>query len=221
MTTSAEVTPPTEPSPTPAPLLIDRRLPTFDVTLIEHVVVDADVPTTWQALSELDLLQVHTPLLAAAMRVRMLPTAVARVLGRPRPPEPEIPELKLRGEGPGLPGWLPLGEVPGTEIVFGSVGRFWQAEIDWYAVEGMVPEDFAAFDEPGWGRIAANFSLRSYGLSRTLVSYEARTATPDAATARRFHRYWLLVRPFVGHIMRATLATLRTDAERAAARRSG
>jgi len=77
----------------------------------------------------------------------------------------------------------------------------------------MTPDRFAAFEEPGWGRIAANFTLRPYGRRRTLVSYEARTATGDPDAARRFARYWRLVRPFVGHIMRATLATLRRDAE--------
>jgi hypothetical protein len=198
-----------------AELLIDVCLPGFDTTAREHLVVEADLATTWQALCDLDLMQVHTPLMDVALQVRLLPGVVARALGRQRPPEPEIPELKLRGEGPGLPGWLPLGEVPGREIAFGAVGRFWQPDIDWYDVAGMGPEDFAAFAEPGWGRIAASLSLRPYGRTRTLVSYEARTATPDPASARRFRSYWLLVRPFVGHILRAVLASLRDDAERA------
>jgi hypothetical protein len=215
MTVIAETTedPPVVPA---TELLIDRCLPEFDTTLREHLVVDADAATTWRALCDLDLVQVHTPLMDAALRVRMLPGAVAQALGRPRPPEPEVPELRLRGEGPGLPGWLPLGEVPGREIAFGAVGRFWKPDIDWYDVAGMGPEDFAAFTEPGWGRIAASFSLRRYGRTRTLVSYEARTATPDPASARRFRAYWMLVRPFVGHILRAALASLQDDAERAA-----
>jgi hypothetical protein len=37
------------------------------------------------------------------------------------------------------------------------------------------------------------------------------TTSADAHAA--FARYWWLVRPFVGHIMRATLATIRRDAE--------
>ena len=77
----------------------------------------------------------------------------------------------------------------------------------------MTPEQFAAFAEPGWGRIAAGISLRPFGDTRTLVSYEARTATHDPAAARGFERYWRLVRPFVGTIMRATLRAVRDSAE--------
>ncbi len=200
-------------------LLVDRYLPAFDTTIIEHRVMTADPATTWQALAELDLMQVHTPLMDAALKVRGLPATVASAMGRQRPPPPPPPELKLRGDGPGLPGWLPLGEVDGQEIAFGAVGRFWQPEIEWFDVEGMTPEDFAAFAEPGWGRIGASFSLRPYGLTRTLASYEARTATPDADSAKRFRRYWGIVSPFVGHIMRAALDALAEDAERHAKHR--
>ena len=195
-------------------MLIDRYLPRFDVTLVEHLVVDADLATTWAALQDLDLMQVHTPLMDAAFAVRELPERIAARAGRARPPSPPPPELKLSGDGPGLEGWLSLGDDPPREVAFGAIGRFWQPDIDWYDVSAMTPEAFGAFDEPGWGRLAANFSLRHYGDPRTLVSYEARTTTPDAASARRFGRYWMLVRPFVGHIMRAALSALGEDARR-------
>jgi len=41
-------------------ILIDRCLPDFDVTLIEHTVVNADISTTWRALMDLDLLDVRS-----------------------------------------------------------------------------------------------------------------------------------------------------------------
>lgn len=193
----------------PVDMLIDRFLPRFDVTLIEHAVADADVATTWQALRDLDLMQVHTPLMDAAMFVRGLPAR----FGRAARPEPPPQRLLLTGGGPDLEGWLSLGETPEREIAFGAVGRFWRPDIEWYDVSGMTPQQFAAFDEPGWGRIAANFSLRPYGAGRTLISYEARTATGDPRVARRFRLYWALVRPFVRHIMRAALTSVRRSAE--------
>lgn len=203
-------------APGPGEMLIDRYLPEFDVTLIEHLVVDAEPVATWRALQDLDLMQVHSPLLDAAFFVRGLPVKVSGWFGRTGQTPPSPPELKLMGDGLGMDGWLALGEVTGREIAFGAVGRFWRPNIAWYDVRGMTPERFAAFREPGWGRIAANFSLRQYGAARTLISYEARTATADPDAARDFARYWTVIRPFVGHVMKAALAAVRRDAERPA-----
>jgi hypothetical protein len=209
-------------SAAPTEMLIDRYLPRFEVTLIEHTVATADVATTWQALRELDLMQVHTPLMDAAVAARGLPDRVGRRLRRTQaPPTPPPQRLTLTGDGPEMEGWLSLGEIPEREIAFGAIGRFWQPDIQWYDVSGMSPQRFGEFAEPGWGRIAANFSLRPYGTPRTLISYEARTATADPDAARRFGRYWLLIRPFVGHIMRATLDSVRQDAERRAGGKAG
>lgn len=80
-------------------LLLDRWLPHDDETVREHRVVDARPATTWQALQALDLMQVHTPLLDAAMYARGLPSALGTRLGR-RPPAAAPPELLLlNGEG--------------------------------------------------------------------------------------------------------------------------
>ncbi|MFR9803102.1 hypothetical protein ACL02T_12465 [Pseudonocardia sp. RS010] len=207
----------TQSTPATAPvaateMLIDRYLPRFDRTIVEHTVAEADVAATWQALCALDLGRVHSPVTDAAMSARGLPDRLARVRGRPAAAPPPV-RLPLRG-GPPLPGWLSLGEVAGHEIALGAIGRFWRPVIEWYDVSAMTPEEFGAFADPDWGRIAANFSLRPYGTSRTLISYEARTLVPEPDAARRFTRYWTLVRPFVGHIMRAALATVAADAVR-------
>jgi hypothetical protein len=39
--------------------------------------------------------------------------------------------------------------------------------------------------------------------------------TTDPDSQRRFLRYWWLIRPFVGHIMRATLKKVKANAEAA------
>jgi hypothetical protein len=192
-------------------MLIDRFLPTFAFDIVESVVIDADVATTWRALLDTDLMQVHTPLMDAAFWVRGLPVRVTTALGRTPPAAPPPASLKLGGEID-LEGWVGLGTAEQREVAFGAVGRFWEPNITWKQMAS--PEEFAAFDEPGWGKIAANFSLRPYGAHRTLLSYEARTATPDPDSRRRFARYWRLVRPFVGHIMRAALHEVRAIAER-------
>lgn len=203
---------PAGPVTRPAELLIDRYLPRYDVGLVEHILAEADLATTWQALCELDLAQVHTPLVDAALYARGLPERVAARFGRAAAPEAPA-RLPVGGGGPPMEGWLSLGELDEREIALGAVGRFWQPAIRWYDVTGMTPAAFAAFTEPGWGRIAANFTVLAYTPTRTLVSYEVRTATSDPDSERRFARYWTLIRPFVGHILRAALAAVRSDAQ--------
>jgi len=200
-------------------VLIDEVLPEHDAAIAVHRVVPAEPATVLLAARSLDLLEVHTPLLDAAMWVRGLP---ARLAGRAEP----VPDRLVIGDG-ALPGWSVLAEAE-DELVFGAVGRFWQPVIEWLPV---APADFAGFSVPGWGKIAANFSVRPYG-SDTLLSYECRTKLTDPLSRRQFVRYWWLVRPFVAHILRATLAaidararyhpvTARSSAANDSARNSG
>ncbi len=183
-------------------LLIDAVMPTYDAGIAEHVIVDADPATTFAAVRDLDLLTVHAPLLDLSMWVRGLP---ARMAGHaaPRPPALVI------GPDMGLPGWVFLGERPDREVAFGAVGKFWQPAIEW---RDVTATEFREFGEPGWGKIAANFCVLPYGASATLLTYECRTLTTDPASRRRFLRYWRLVRPFVGHVLRATIRQIRTNA---------
>lgn len=187
-------------------MLIESAVRTYDAVITEHVVVAAHPSTTFQAARALDFLSVRTPLLTASMWIRDLP---ARFLGRAAPPPPRL----VLAENVGLPGWLLLGERPNREIAFGAVGKFWQPLIEW---RDVARADFDAFAEPGWGKIAANFSMAPYGASHTLLSYQCRTVTTDPDSRRRFTRYWWLIRPFVAHIMRATLKAIKADAEVAA-----
>ena len=184
-------------------LLIDSAMPTYDAAIAEHIIVAADPATTFAAARGLDLLTVHSPLLDLSMWLRGLP---ARLSGTPAP---RIPNLVI-GEDMGLPGWMFLGQRLNREIAFGAVGRFWQPTIEW---RDVAAADFRGFDEPGWGKIAANFSVLRYSASATLLTYECRTVTTDPDSRRQFLRYWWLIRPVVGHIMRATLRQINTNAE--------
>lgn len=185
--------------------IIESTMPTYDARLAVQVIVPAGVDATFHAARNVDFLRVRSPLLTASMWIRGLPARLAHEA----PPAP--PRLVL-AEGIGLPGWLLLGEEPNREIAFGAVGRFWQPVIEWRDVPRA---DFPTFAEPGWGKIAANFAVVPHGPGSSLLSYECRTATTDPDSRRRFHRYWWLIRPFVAHIMRATVDTITADAQRA------
>jgi hypothetical protein len=191
-------------------VLLDEVMPTFDVSEAAHTVVPADMHDTFTRARNLDFLRVRTPLLVAAMWVRGLPARLAHRA------DDVPPTLVLSDES--MPGWVLLGERPDDEIAFGAVGVFWHPQIEWHDV---ARDDFADFAEPGYGKIACNFSVRPYGAHATLLSYECRTATTDSESRRAFARYWKVVRPFVGHVMRATVATIRADAELRPADRAG
>jgi len=185
-------------------MILDEMLPYPDVSIDESAVIAAGPARTFDSVRELDLMTVRTPLLTASMWVRGLPDHL-------RGKAPETPErLTLVGEdGSGLPGWLLLGQR-GNEICLGAVGRFWTPSIEW---RPTTLEEFATFAEPGWGKIATSLSVRPYGEGHSVLTYECRTATYDEQSRRAFARYWRLIRPFVGHIMRATVHTVRANAE--------
>jgi hypothetical protein len=198
-----------------AEMLIDAILPDFDATIIEHIVIDASPGVVYEAAREMDFMQIHSPLVDAVMAARGLPARIGRrVRGRQAPP-PE-PAMRLADlfdgsvDRSGLDGWLALGEVPGRELVFGAIGKVWQADIGWKPVTADVFRDFA---EPDFAKIAVGFSIREYGAERSLLSYEARTAGTDDDSRRKFLRYWWIVRRFVHFVMRAAVVTVKDLAE--------
>ena len=184
-------------------MLIDQFMPRWDVTIAAHTIVRRDPATTFRAAVDLDFMSVHTPLLDLAMWARGVP---ARITGRAAEPPPRL----VLGKGDPLPGWLVLGERADRELVFGAVGKFWQPSIEW---RDLSTGAFTAFDEPGWGKIAANFSVMPYGAGSTLLTYECRTVTTDDVSRGKFMRYWQLGRPVIAHIFRATVNTIRANAE--------
>lgn len=188
-------------------MLIDDYLPEYDVTAVRHTVVEADPETTYRAAMTANLLDLG-PIVRTLGWLRIAPTAVIeRTRGRRSEPLPD--RLTFRDIGDSDE-WVRLAEEPGEEFVFGAVGKFWQPAIEWRAVD---PEEFADFDEPGYGKIAAALSVRPYGDGRTLLSYEARTTTTDADSRRRFRRYWRLIGPFAGYLMGKALERMAADAE--------
>jgi hypothetical protein len=191
----------------PTRLLLDELAGSADTSIAAHTIVDATPEDTFRAAKSLDLLQVRTPLLTASFWVRALP---ARLLGRDGP---ELPGPLTLERDLGIPGWMKLGERPGREIDFGAVGVFWEPVIRWNL--DVTASQFATFDEPGWGKIACSYSVADYG-RRSLLTYECRTTITDDDSRAKFDRYWWLVRPFVQHVMRATVRTIAADAERAA-----
>lgn len=202
-----------------SPLLIDQLMPNHHASRVELAVVGADPGPTYEAVRELDFLSVHSPLMDAATWARGLPERIAVAFGRhepsPTPAAMRLSEMFDRGDDEPRPDdamamWMPLAEAPGRELVFGAVGRFWQPHIEWKHLESHM---FGAFGEPGWGKIAAALRVAPFGVERSIVTYEARTVMTDEASRTKFMRYWALVSPFVGSVLRSVLRAAKEAAE--------
>jgi hypothetical protein len=75
-----------------------------------------------------------------------------------------------------------------------------------------VVEDFVAFAEPGYAKMAMDLRAVPDGDGARLET-ETRIYLTDASARRRFGAYWLVVRPFSGVVRRGWLRAARRRAE--------
>jgi hypothetical protein len=204
----------TRPSPVLRPLL-----PRPHASRIEVRVVSAPIAAVYDAALETDFLDAVSNhiVVRALFGTRAVWERVASMVRRrtyspPAPPaEMRLLDLDHRGA------WVALGESAPREIAFGAIGRFWAGETRWLDIDAV---DFAAFSAPGYAKIGCSLELASLDGGRTQLAYSALTLATDEPSQRAFMRYWRLVSPFVGMVMRATLAEIARNAERAGARRA-
>ncbi|HEY6223133.1 MAG TPA: hypothetical protein VIW26_05080 [Gemmatimonadales bacterium] len=189
-------------------MLIDRCLRCFDVTLACETTIRALPSEVYEAMLGTDL---RDPLVNALFALREMPLRIARRLHR-EPPPPAAPAVTFGDIAKG-PIWVRLAEEPGVELVVGSIGRFWQKDYGW---QPIAADRFEAFQEPGYAKVVLSLAVLPSLAGLTLLRYEARTATTDAMAARRFRRYWRLIRPGVALVMRRALRRIKEQAERCA-----
>lgn len=193
-------------------MLLDGLMPDFDAVRIEHLVVAGELADVYAAAREADLLDawrgsrtVRVLFSARALGERLVAFARRRAPVAPA----QLDSLRL-ADLPAQGDWVLLGEAPPEEISFGVIGRFWAGETVWERIDAA---DFASFDRPGRARIGCSILLHPAGAGRTLVSYECRTQGTDRPSTEGFLRYWRLLSPFIGFVMRAQLRTIARACE--------
>lgn len=180
--------------------LLDRFMPSWEVAERHAVEIDAPADATWDAARRLDLNR--SPLIRAIFALRSVP---ARLRGFV--PEPEARSLLEETQALG---WRVLAETPGRAVVLGAVARAWEADVEF---RGLAPDEFIAFDEPGYVKIAWTLEAEPLGPGRSRFVTRTRVTTTDAAARERFRRYWAVVSPGVRLIRRASLPLVKRDAE--------
>jgi len=188
-------------------LLIDQFLPRYDFAVVHAQVFRVPPEVCLRAARNVDLFR-H-PAIRVLLDLRALPQrAASRVTGR-RDGGDHVPAAMFRVEDMTRYGWDLLGENP-SEIVLGQIGRPWKAA---GAAAGPVvaPAAFATYDKPGYAKLAFSLRVDPRGTTSSILTMETRVALTDAASLRRFRRYWMVIGPFSGLIRRVALRLLDTD----------
>ncbi|GLY38209.1 hypothetical protein Amsp01_042330 [Amycolatopsis sp. NBRC 101858] len=190
-------------------LLIDHFLPHPHFEVVRTTIVDAPVKETYAAARELDFTDVRGGVVSAAGWLRMLPERWHhRRHGPPRRPTRLTPDDLDAGSE-----WALLGDRPGGEFALGVAGKFWQPVITWRRVEA---DDFAAFDEAGYGKLVLAVSVFPYGPHRTLLTAHTRVRMSDPESWLKFRRSWRLSRPAIGSVHTALVRTVAANARQRA-----
>ena len=182
--------------------LLDLFMPACDIVERHHVQVDAPAALTLTAAGEADLF--GAPVVRAIIRARELLLG-ARPDARRRP-------RGLLAEAESL-GWVVLAEAPGREIVLGAVTQPWEADVTFRSVS---PELFAAFNEPGYVKIAWTLRADPVGADKSIFRTETRAVATDPVARARFRRYWSFLSPGIVLIRRMSLGLVKAEAERRA-----
>jgi hypothetical protein len=180
---------------------LDRFLPEYEVREVHDTKVRAPADLTFSVAQELDMQQ--SPLVKAIFTGRELLMGGTRSRRQPQSFLSEMTAL----------GWRVLFEEPGQHLVMGAVTQPWKAEVQF---RGLPPEEFAAFSEPGYAKIAWTLQAEPLSDTTSLLRTETRVLTTDPESHRRFRRYWALVAPGVVLIRREMLRLVRREAERRA-----
>jgi hypothetical protein len=190
--------------------ILDDRMPAWDARRVERRVIAAPLAVVLHAANTADFLDAvrQSPLVRALFALRSTAERLASALRRrpfaEPPPPPSLRPVDLPDHGE----WVRLGQGP-SEIAFGVIGRFWGGETRWTEIEGA---EFGRFSRPGFAKIGCHLHLTALSERHTLLVYEARTLATDPASRRAFLRYWPVVSPFVGIVMRSTLRVIERNA---------
>jgi hypothetical protein len=191
----------------PADPLLDRFMPRYEVAERHEIEVAAPVDPTFAAARQVDL-----------QRSRLVRAIFAgrELMMRSRPPaaresQPLVDEVLALG-------WRVLAEEPGRELVLGAVTRPWEPDVTF---RGLPPEEFAAFEQPGYTKIVWTLVAEPAGPGRSVCRTETRVVTTDAVSRERFRRYWAIMSPGIRLIRWAMLRVVKRDAERRVALTQG
>lgn len=194
-------------APRPAASPLDPFIPRPDVRERFEITIEAPAALVMEVAADFDMQSI--PLVRAIIRLR------EKLLHADPPPERVA--RGLLAETRGL-GWGLLVDEPGKLIVCGAQCQPWLADPGFTA----IPADrFAAHAEPDRVKIAWTLEAQALSPTRTRFAQETRVVATDAASRRRFRRYWRWARFGIIGIRLLLLPAIRRAAEGAWSGRRG
>ena len=199
------------------PLLLDQFLQAWDHEISMSQLFRAPPAEVFDAITNLDLFRL--PVARVLLEARALPGRLANAAARrhgemvvPEPPTFRVRDLPARG-------WIPLGERPGTELVYGAVGQPWKGTGGSPPEPPVTAETFAAFAEPGFAKLAESTVVTPYGVGGCVLTLESRVVMTDEDSRRRFRRYWQAAGPFIRLMRPTAMRALERQLHHGASRR--
>src|SRR5271167_4506877 len=125
-------------------------MPRYDVRALHSTVVSADPSRTYAALRDIDLRRSRA--IRCLFAIRTLPAR----LSRPRSSRATPGRHRSFLESALAQGWVLLEEIPGRELVIGTITQPWQPVVKF---RGIPAAEFAAFTEPGFAKIAWSIAV--------------------------------------------------------------
>jgi len=107
-------------------------------------------------------------------------------------------------------GFETLHDEPPRELVLAGIGSTDKGP---GLARGAGPGAFAAFDRPGYIKVACNFRIEDAGEGWSLLTTETRVLATDPAMLRAFGVYWRIISPGSALIRREWLKAVRRRAE--------
>lgn len=198
---------PKRPRPEESDPLLDEFLPEYEVVERHHIAVQAPADVTLGVACDIDF--EDSGLIRGIIRMREL---LLGATGRRR----ELPH-GLIAKTTAL-GWGRLAEIPGRQIVMGASTQPWMADVVFRA---LPPEEFAAFSEPEYVKIAWTLRADPVTAESCVFRTETRVIACGAPAREPFRKYWALLSPGIILIRLALLGPVKREAEARARKRIG
>jgi hypothetical protein len=181
--------------------LLDRFLPHPEVDEYHELRVRAPADLTYAIARHIDLMR--SPIVRTIFWLRAVPTMLHGEPFRPAGTRGLVEEtLSL--------GWGVLAEKRHRELVVGAYTQPWHRYVTFHP---LPPEEFAAFAEPGFVKIAWTIGATPLGPTESLVVTRTRAVATDPTSRRRFRLYWASMSAGIILIRHLHLPLVRREAE--------